>query len=396
MARRASRAAGAGHEAEGRCGFAEKGQTARPPTAKPQAAAHAAIHRAILTGSAFEPGPARRGHEYTVAGGGKANLWPGSGVFHGRPKWIVAAEAGRDHAPLPPLPARGSIPAGSSRWPATCVKRTYSDVALGRATGPRPWPWSGSRCSGSRSSPAGRSATGRSIPNVSRQLLIEHGLVEGDMEPKPAFLAAQRGTAGRDGAACRPSSAAATWSIDAWDRYDFYDARLPAEVYDGAHADPLAARPRPENARRADDDRRPICCATSRRRGRPRRFPIGCRCGDWSCRWTTASSRATEHDGVTVSVPLEALGQLDAAADRVARAGPVGREGAGADPLAAEERCGRGSCRRRTTARQAAAELRHGEGDFAGRVAAVLSRIGGVSRRARRFRRSSGCRPSCG
>ncbi len=31
-------------------------------------------------------------NEYTGAGGLKLNLWPGSGVFEKKPKWIVAAE----------------------------------------------------------------------------------------------------------------------------------------------------------------------------------------------------------------------------------------------------------------------------------------------------------------
>ena len=50
------------------------------------------IHRSLLTG--LLSGIALLGdkHEYTGGGGLKFNLWPGSGVFESKPKWIVAAE----------------------------------------------------------------------------------------------------------------------------------------------------------------------------------------------------------------------------------------------------------------------------------------------------------------
>ncbi len=51
-----------------------------------------AIHRALLTG--LLSGLAFRSdtYEYTGAGGQKLHLWPGSGAFEKKPKWIVAAE----------------------------------------------------------------------------------------------------------------------------------------------------------------------------------------------------------------------------------------------------------------------------------------------------------------
>ena len=50
------------------------------------------VHRAILTGLLSSLAHRGDGYEYTVAGGGKANLWPGSGIFQQKPKWLVAAE----------------------------------------------------------------------------------------------------------------------------------------------------------------------------------------------------------------------------------------------------------------------------------------------------------------
>ena len=106
------------------------------------------IHRAILTGllSNVAMFDATKAHQYTAAGGGKGSLWPGSGLFDAKPKWIVAAE----------------VIETDRRYLRTCAQdRSALDRAAGRAPGQtdlqrrpmgprrraRPWPWSGSRCS---------------------------------------------------------------------------------------------------------------------------------------------------------------------------------------------------------------------------------------------------------
>ena len=50
------------------------------------------IHRSLLTGLLFGVAVSGEKNEYTGAGGLKLYLWPGSGVFATKPKWIVAAE----------------------------------------------------------------------------------------------------------------------------------------------------------------------------------------------------------------------------------------------------------------------------------------------------------------
>jgi ATP-dependent helicase HrpA len=51
-----------------------------------------AIHRALLIGLLSNVSQKGETSEYTVGGGGKMQLWPGSGVFGKKPKWVVAAE----------------------------------------------------------------------------------------------------------------------------------------------------------------------------------------------------------------------------------------------------------------------------------------------------------------
>ncbi|MCM2373488.1 ATP-dependent RNA helicase HrpA [Rhodopirellula sp. ICT_H3.1] len=53
---------------------------------------YAQIHQALLTGLLSGVAMAGEKNEYTGAGGLKLFLWPGSGVFEAKPKWIVAAE----------------------------------------------------------------------------------------------------------------------------------------------------------------------------------------------------------------------------------------------------------------------------------------------------------------
>ncbi|EMI55050.1 ATP-dependent RNA helicase HrpA, partial [Rhodopirellula sallentina] len=53
---------------------------------------YASIHQALLTGLLSGVAMAGDKNEYTGAGGLKLFLWPGSGVFESKPKWIVAAE----------------------------------------------------------------------------------------------------------------------------------------------------------------------------------------------------------------------------------------------------------------------------------------------------------------
>ena len=51
-----------------------------------------AIHRSLLTGLLSGIATLTDRHEYTGAGGIKFNLWPGSGIFNSKPKWVMVSE----------------------------------------------------------------------------------------------------------------------------------------------------------------------------------------------------------------------------------------------------------------------------------------------------------------
>jgi len=148
-----------------------------------------AIHQAILTG--LLSGIGRRGRTkklpYDGASGTKQHLWPGSAVFEDRPEWVVAAESVetsrhflRTIAPIDP--------AWVEPLADHLVKRTYSD--------PKWSAKSGGATVIERVSLFGLTlVAGRRVPlgpldpSTARELMIRHGLVEGDIRTRAPFYA---------------------------------------------------------------------------------------------------------------------------------------------------------------------------------------------------------------
>ena len=209
--------------------------------------------------------------------------------------------------------------------------------------------------------------------DASRQLLIEHGLVEGDMEPKPAVLLHNEellDEVERLQAKLRRRDIV----VGQYERFAFYDERLPAEIYDGVQ---LARwlRESPENARKIT-----MTKADLLREGTEvaeEAFPDQLAAGPWELPLDYKFEPGDEHDGVTVTVPLEALNQVEAeplawlvpglleekvlamirSLPKALRTHFV--------PVARDRQAGHG-------------RLRHGEGNLRAQVARALSRIGGV------------------
>ena len=355
----------------GKRGNPPKGGT---PTSHPK---YDNIHRAILAG--LLSGIAMRGeaHDYNVAGGGKANLWPGSGMFHrpgvhgARTKWIVAAEQVETTRRY--LRCCGRI---DPRWieplAGHLIKRTYSDLH-----------WDGKWASAVALERltlfglvivAGRPVRyGPIDADASRQLLIEHGLVEGDIEPKPAVLAHNEellDEAQRLQAKLRQRDIL----VGPWERFAFYDERLPAEIYDGARL-VRWLRESPENARRIT-----MTKADLLREGTDvaaEAFPDQLAAGPWELPLDYKFEPGEADDGVTVTVPLETLNQVQA--EPLAWLVPGLLE----EKVLALIRSLPKALRTRfvpapEAAKRVVAELHHGHGSLRAEVARALSRVGGV------------------
>ena len=339
---------------------------------------HDAIHRAILAGLLSSLAMRGEGHDYNVAGGGKANLWPGSGMFHSKAKWIVAAEQVETTRRY--LRCCGRI---DPRWieplAGHLIKRTYSDLH-----------WQGNWASAVALERltlfglvivAGRPVRyGPIDADASRQLLIEHGLVEGDIEPKPAVLVHNEellDEVERLQAKLRQRDIV----VGPWERFAFYDQRLPADIYDGVQ---LARwlRESPENARKIT-----MTKADLLRQGAEvaeAAFPDKLAAGPWELPLDYKFEPGEEQDGVTVTVPLEALNQVQA--EPLAWLVPGLLE----EKVLAMIRSLPKALRTRfvpapEAAKKAVAELRQGEGNLRTQLARALSRIGGLEISARDF-----------
>ena len=285
-----------------------QGRTRRagPGLAPAQQQKHDAIHRAILTGLLSSLAIRGEMHDYSVAGGGKANLWPGSGVFRGKPKWIVAAEVVETTRRY--LRTCGRIdPRWIERLAGHLVKRSYSDlhwdpawasaVALERVT-----------LFGLTIVAGRRVRYGTIDPGVSRQLLIEHGLVEGDLEPPPEFLKHNRQLLD-DMERLQAKLRRRDLLVSHWGLYQFYDRQLPAEVCDGASLVKWLRESPQRNSQTLSMTKADLL--TEGADTAEGDFPDSLAAGHLELPLDYEFEPGSQQDGVTLQVPLEAINQLD-------------------------------------------------------------------------------------
>lgn len=330
-----------------------------------------AIHRAILTGLLSSIATRTDGHDYNVAGGGKANLWPGSGIFKGKPKWIVAAELVETTRRY--LRCNGRI---DPRWleplAGHLMKRTYSELH-----------WSSEWASAVALERvtlfglvivAGRQVRyGPIDAQASRQLFIEHGLVHGDLPVKPAPLL--RNEELREQLELMQAKLRRNdLVVGDWERYAFYDRILPADVFDDAQlkrwlqADPQ--NPARLTMTEADLMKETQAAGTEA-------FPDHFDVGETELPLEYRFEPGTRDDGMTLTVPLELLNQLDA--DRLEWLS----RGLIKEKVLAMLRALPKPLRTRfvpapDVAQQVLEGLEFGVGNLPSKVAASLSRIGGI------------------
>ncbi len=188
-----------------------------------------AIHQSLLTGLLSGIAHAGDNHEYKAAGGMSVSLWPGSGLFRRKPKWIMAAEIVEttkrfartiaevdvdwiEHAARDLLKHSYYDPHWSSKTGSAMVYRRSTlyglPIVVGRRVGLAPI----------------NAAT-------AREMLIEHGLVNGDWSCKEKFF-----THNQEILADLHELAQRTrerqFIVDKYQLERFYAQRIPAEVTD--------------------------------------------------------------------------------------------------------------------------------------------------------------------
>jgi ATP-dependent helicase HrpA len=332
------------------------------------------IHRAILSGLLSSLALRGDANEYTVAGGGKANLWPGAGIFRAKPKWIVAAEVVETSRRYLRCCARVD-PRWIESLAGHLVKRTYSEPRWDRAAA--------SAMALERVSLFGLTIiAGRSVrfgpidPDVSRQLLIQHGLVEGDLEAKPDFLLHNERLLD-EVERLQSKLRRHDLLLGPWARYEFYDRRIPADVYDGTRLNKWIRESQSGGSRllrmsqsdlvREDD----VATAAAD-------FPDTMPVQSMELGLDYQFAPGAEDDGVNLNVPLDALNQVDARQIDWLVPGLLEKK------VLALIRSLPKSLRTQfvpapEAAQRVTAQLRFGEGDFYTAVAAALSRLGGTA-----------------
>lgn len=189
-----------------------------------------AIHRALLTGLLSNIGLKSEGFEYTGARGTKFSIFPGSALFNRKPTWIMAAELvettklyARTVAPIQPQ--------WLERLAAHLLKKTYSDPYWQAHSG-HVMAYEKITLFGLTVVPRRSVHYGPVDPKTSRQMFIQHALVDGDWYTEGKFFRHNRELI-EEIQAIEHKSRRRDLLVDSQAQYDFYDSRIPAGVYSG-------------------------------------------------------------------------------------------------------------------------------------------------------------------
>jgi ATP-dependent helicase HrpA len=190
----------------------------------------------LLTGLLFGVAVSGEKNEYTGAGGLKLYLWPGSGVFATKPKWIVAAELVETSKRFARTVARVS-----PRWiedaGSHLMKRSHVDPHWSRRAG-------SALCYENQTLFGLPVVVRRRVPLApidpvtARDLLIDHGLAEQQLRTTARFVRHNHGVIEAI-AQLAARTRRRELVIDNYLVARFYQSRLPADVCDRGRLEKL-------------------------------------------------------------------------------------------------------------------------------------------------------------
>lgn len=267
---------------------------------------YGAIHRSLLAGLLSSIAMLKEKNEYNGAGGIQFFLWPGSGVSATRPRWIMAGEIvettrrfGRVVAELRPEwlePLAGHL-----------VKRAYVDPHWSEKS-QTALAFENVTLFGLPIVTRRRMGLGAVDPEVSRELFIEHGLVEGQLQQRFPFLEHNR-TLLADVVQLANKTRRRDLLVESQTLVDFYTRRLPAAAVDvRALQQLLKAQPDLDASLRVDFAALGL---SSEATAAASQFPDRVKVGQIEAPVAYAFTPGGANDGATLRLPLEALGQVD-------------------------------------------------------------------------------------
>ena len=278
------------------------------------------VHQALLPGLlsqiglAQEPPKPKQGApkpkrrpitEYEGSRGARFAIWPGSTLAKRPPTMVMAAEL-VETSRLWARTVAGVDPAWVEAAAGDLVTRTYSE--------PR---WSKRRGSAVATErvtlfgvPLAMDRTvdyGRIDPEVARDLLVRHALVEGDWNTRHAFVTRNRERL--EQVAEMERRARRELVVDDETLYAFFDARVPADVVSVRHFDRWWQKASRRDPHLLDLDEATLLAGEA---PSAEQYPDTWTAGGLTLPLSYAFEPGAERDGVTVSVPLAVLGQVRA------------------------------------------------------------------------------------
>jgi ATP-dependent helicase HrpA len=267
---------------------------------------YAAIHRALLSGLLSSIANRGETNEYTAAGGGKFFLWPGSGVAATKPKWIMAGEmvetARRYLRTVARIDPQWIEPLASH-----LVTRSHSEPHWDRRAGGA-MAYEKVSLLGLTIVPRRRVRYTTVDPRTSRRLFIQHGLVEGDYDTRGDFFRQNRQL-------IESLEVKATKTrrrellVDPQLVYDFYDAKIPAAVVDSPSLDKWRKEVEQQNRRILFMTEADLVGAQPTELPADE-FPDVLNLDQAKLPLAYHFEPGAPEDGVTITVPREALSQL--------------------------------------------------------------------------------------
>ena len=266
-----------------------------------------AIHRALLAGLIGSVGTRIDGSEYAGVRGKKFHLFPGSALYRQRPPWVMAAEV-VETTRVYAHTAAPVHPGWVERAAAHLVKRDYSD--------PQWRPELGRVVANERVTLQGLTLIrGRKVhygpidPAGSREIFIYHALVLGEYATDAPFFAHNRRLI-EQVQTLEAKARRRDVLVDAKARFAFYDARIPRRVYTAREFERWLDEAAKHNPRvllmtRRDLMLHPALGASEEL------YPNAIEVNGASYPLEYRFEPGDRADGITATVPLAAVNQLD-------------------------------------------------------------------------------------
>ena len=293
-----------------------------------QPARYEEIHRALLAGLLGNLGVKTETQEYAGAREIKFQIFPGSALYKKPPKWVMAAEL----TETTKLYARGAAkiePEWVEKVAAPLLRRHYFDPHWEKATA-QVAAWERVTLYGLTLVPRRRVHYGKINPDEAREIFIKGALVAGEFTTRAPFFEHNRRLVA-EVEELEHKSRRQDVLVDEARLYAFYDARIPAGIHNGADFEkwlremkgsplpnPLPQAGEGANVKNAGSDRLLFMSRDDLMRHGAEAvtealFPETLTVADTACPLSYRFEPGHPLDGVSLSVPLHLLNQVDAA-----------------------------------------------------------------------------------